>query len=87
MGDNNNYYIGIYSVNQTDDDEELTCSLQLFEQKLPYREEYAFENTRDVGAKSQRWHELYKMKPSDHFYRFVFFCWHFPPSLFHMITS
>ena len=57
MGDKNNYYIGIYSVNQTDDDEQLTCSLQRFEQKLPYREEYAFENTRDVGAKSQRWHE------------------------------
>ena len=80
MGDNNNYYIGIYSVNQTDDVTQfITCSLPWFEQKLPYREEYAFENTRDVGAKSQRWQEWYQMKPFDHFYRFVFFCWHFPP--------
>lgn len=80
MGDNINYYIGIYSVNQTDDVTQfITCSLPWFEQKLPYREEYAFENTRDVGAKSQRWQEWYQMKPFDHFYRFVFFCWHFPP--------
>ena len=55
MGDDS-YYISIYSVNQTDDVTQLTCRLQCFEQKLPYREEYAFENTRDVGAKSQRLH-------------------------------
>lgn len=55
MGDDS-YYISIYSVNQTDDVTQLTCRLQCFEQKLPYREEYAFENTRDVGAKAQRLH-------------------------------